>query len=198
MQMKPFKTITDPEAAQLMADETRRQIIFLLRAKEMTVGKIAEELGKTPQAIYHQINMLDKHGLVEVSREERVGHLIESYYRSTAEVFYFVVGPEMKGQSMLKAQLATAVGALSKLGFNLEVSDKDMERLMKMQLELENCCGKADFEERVSNMEDVDFLTKEMVMEYAATLAMTDEEFHKQQRLQADFRDAIKSLLKKK
>src|SRR2546430_4188711 len=33
--------------------------------------------GQTPQAIYHQIRKLTAADLVEVAREERVGHLIE-------------------------------------------------------------------------------------------------------------------------
>ncbi len=76
---------------KLLGDETRRKIVFLLRAKEMTVSKIADELNVTPQAVYHHIKKLVETELVEVTREVRVDHLIESYYRATAEVFHFVV-----------------------------------------------------------------------------------------------------------
>ena len=56
--MKAFKVIKSPEAFQLLADETRRRIIYLLRAKEMTVSQISAELGLTPQAIYHHIRKM--------------------------------------------------------------------------------------------------------------------------------------------
>src|SRR5439155_197835 len=62
---KAFKLITDPDAFQLLGDETRRRIIYLLRAKEMTVSQIAGELNLTPQAIYHHIRKLMDAGMVE-------------------------------------------------------------------------------------------------------------------------------------
>ena len=80
--MKAFKLIKDPNAFQLLGDETRRRIIYLLRAKEMTVSQIAGELNLTPQAIYHHIRKLRDAGMVEVAREERVDHYIETYYRA--------------------------------------------------------------------------------------------------------------------
>ena len=93
--MRAFKVIKDPEAFQLLADETRRRIIYLLRAKAMTVAQIAEELSLTPQAIYHHIRKLKDAGLVEVAREERVDHFIETYYQATAEVFHLSHGEGM-------------------------------------------------------------------------------------------------------
>ena len=93
--MKAFKVIKDPEAFRLLADETRRRVIYLLRAKDMTVSQIAAELNLTPQAIYHHIRKMRDTGLVEVAREERVDHFIETYYRATAEIFNFSHGEGM-------------------------------------------------------------------------------------------------------
>ncbi|MFO7618288.1 MAG: ArsR family transcriptional regulator [Thermoplasmata archaeon] len=45
--MQTVKMITDPEAFQLLADETRRKMIYLLRVKDMTVSQIAEQMGLT-------------------------------------------------------------------------------------------------------------------------------------------------------
>ena len=90
--MQAFKFVKDPEAWELMADDTRRRVVYLLRAKEMTVSQIAEQLQKTPQAIYHPIRKLLDKELVEVAKEERVDHFIETYYRAAAEVFEFVHG----------------------------------------------------------------------------------------------------------
>src|SRR5260370_38864260 len=78
----------------LMNDGTRRKIIDLLRAKEMAVIQIAEQLEKTPQAIYHHIGKMLDTGLIEVAKEERIGHFIETYYRATAEFFMFTNGEE--------------------------------------------------------------------------------------------------------
>ena len=53
--MKNQKIIRSPHAFQLLADETRMRVVYMLRAKEMTVSQIASELGLTPQTIYHHI-----------------------------------------------------------------------------------------------------------------------------------------------
>src|SRR5215472_15565535 len=85
--MKAVKVLTDPEAFELMADETRRHMVNLLRAREMTVSQISEALDKTPQNIYHHIRKLVDGALVEVVREERIENFVERYYRATAEIF---------------------------------------------------------------------------------------------------------------
>ena len=62
------RIIRNPEAVQLVADETRRKIIFLLRIREMNVSQIAKELNLTPQAVYHHIRRLVNCQLIEVVR----------------------------------------------------------------------------------------------------------------------------------
>ena len=75
--MRPVKILTDPKAFELLADDTRRKIINLLKAKEMTVSQIADQLDKTPQNIYHHIRKLLDGELVEVAREERIENFVE-------------------------------------------------------------------------------------------------------------------------
>src|SRR6266567_3992666 len=80
--MKPVKMITDPVAMELLGDDTRRRIIYLLRARELTISQIAEELRMTPQAIYHHIKKLLPVEMVEVTREERPrGESVEAGWR---------------------------------------------------------------------------------------------------------------------
>ena len=110
--MKPIMTITDPEAVKVAVDDTRRKILYLLRAKEMTVSKIAEELNLTPQTVYHHIRKLCDVGMVEVAKEVRVDHLIESYYRATAEVFHFTVGRSSNSKETVIEKMKSALEAL--------------------------------------------------------------------------------------
>jgi predicted transcriptional regulator len=63
--MKSLKIISDPEAFQLLGDETRRKIVFLLRVKEMTVSQISAELNVTPQAVYHHIKKLQTAEMID-------------------------------------------------------------------------------------------------------------------------------------
>lgn len=195
--MKSMIIIKDPEAFQLLADETRRRIIYLLRAKEMTVSQLAAELGLTPQAVYHHIKKLQDAGMIEIAREERLGHLIESYYRATAESFYCSVGKVYPNVKVAKEQMITGLNALKRLGFKIEFDDKKISKLVDLQAEIDECCGAEKYADKVAEFEDLDLFTKDKVMEYASTLSTSDEEFAKQQETERKLRDLLKSLIKK-
>jgi len=199
--MKPTKTITDPEAFQLLADETRRKMMFLLRVKEMTVSQIAKELGITPQAIYHHIKKLLNGGIVEVVREERLGHLIESYYMTTAESFHFSMGgtesKKPQSQKLVKEQEIATLNALKKLGFKIEFNENKVSELVAVKSEIEECCSSAKFEDAIAEMEDLDFPTKLLVGEYAGIISMSDKEFTKKEEISRKQRDLLRSLVKK-
>ncbi|NWG11589.1 winged helix-turn-helix transcriptional regulator [Candidatus Bathyarchaeota archaeon] len=198
--MKTIKTITDPEAFQLLADETRRKIVFLLRVKEMTVSQIAEQLDLSPQAVYHHIKKLQKGDLVEVVREERLGHLIESYYRTTAETFNLSVGKTStrtpKNRKLAKQREAEILDALKKLGFNVKYDESNLDQLVDLRTELNQCCGLSEYEDKLSNMEDLDFITKIEATEYAETISMSEEEFVRLQEIKKKLRKLLKSLVK--
>ena len=195
--MKAVKVVKDPEAFQLLADETRRKMIFLLRVKEMTVSQIAAALSLTPQAVYHHIKKLMKKELVEVTREERVDHLIESYYQTTAETFICSVGKTPSGVKVAREQVTVTLNALKKLGFKIEFDANKISQLVDLQVEMEECCGSGKFENAISELDDVDFLTKQTVQDYAETLSMSDEKFARQQENRKKFRDLLLSLVKK-
>ena len=195
--LKAIKVVEDPEKFKLLADDTRRRIIFLLRAKEMTVAQIATNLEMTPQAIYHHIKKLQDADLVMVDREERVGHLIESYYRSTAEAFLCTVGATPSGREFFEKQMKTTLESLVTVGFDLEFDDVDTEYLIDKQDELLKCCGDKEFEDQMSKLDSLDNSTLGIVKEYGRMLAMTDEEYAVMERLNREFRDALKALITK-
>jgi len=194
--MKAIKVVDDPDIFKLLADDTRRKIVFLLRAKEMTVSQIASNLEFTPQAIYHHIRKLLDADLVTVEREMRVGHLIESYYRATAEAFLCSVGVTPSGRDFFEKQMKTILEGLLILGFDLKFNENDIELLIDKQDEIIKCCNDIDFDEKISNnLEELDSSALSFIKEFGQILAMTDEEFAKQQRLNLEFRYALKSLL---
>ena len=195
--MKSIKVIRDPEAFQLLGDETRRKIVFLLRVKDMTVSQIASDLKITPQAVYHHIKKLQGKDIVEVAREERVGHLIESYYRATAEAFICSVGKTPNSLQFVKEQMKTILNALQRLGFDMEYDDGKISDLVEIQSNLHECCSSDKFGEAISELDNVDFLTKQEVREYAEILSMSDEEYDEQNDLRKKFRDLLVSLIKK-
>ncbi len=195
--MKAVKVVNDPKEFQLLADGTRRKIIFLLRATEMTVSQISSNLGLTPQAIYHHIKKLLKADLVTVEREQRVGHLIESYYRATAEAFLCSVGVTPSGREFFEKQTKTTLDSLVRIGFTLEYGEDDIQRLIKKQDELLRCCGEKGYEENMKDtLDDLDNNTLALTEDFGKLIAMTDEEFENYQQLKREFRDALKSLVK--
>ena len=193
--MKHMKTITDPQAFKIMADKTRRRIVFLLRAKEMTVSQISQELNITPQTVYHHIKKLVQGDLVEVAREVRVDHLIESYYQATAEVFHFTIGKASGGKKVLKEETETALKTLSRLGFNLKYDKKVISQLVDLLIKQKDCCGSKEIEDSVAKLDDLDLFTKQNVQEYASILLMSDEELISRNEIKKKFNELLKSLL---
>ena len=192
--MRAFKYITDPEAFELVADDTRRKIIHLLRAREMTVAMIAEHLKKTPPAIYHQINKLLAGGMVEVAKEERVDHFIETYYRATAEIFEFIHGGGTAEYE--RAKTAAGVRALTTLGLTGEVDDQTVAKLVGLEKQLGGVGGKSDLEEKVAELDGIDILTKQDVYKWAQLVRMNDAEFEESHRLQGELRRLLRNLAK--
>jgi DNA-binding transcriptional ArsR family regulator len=192
--MKAVKHISDPEAFKIFADETRRKIVFLLRAKEMTVSQIADELDLTPQTVYHHIKKLVEAGMVEVTREVRVDHLIESYYMATAEVFHFTVGKTSRGKETLTEMVTDALEGLKRIGFKITYGEEDVAKLAELTMERGECCSAKEYEEAVSKLEDVDLFTKEDVQEYAALLSMSDKQLEQQDEIDLKFRKLLRSL----
>lgn len=192
--MKTFKLVRDPRAFELMADETRRRVIYLLRAKEMTVSQIASELQMTPQAIYRHIRKLLPAGLVEVEKEARIDHFIETYYRATAEVFDFVHG-ETGGEEYVKKRTREVLQAIGQLGLHLRVEEKTISQMMKLSRAMNAMALKPDQEEKIARVEGVDFIGRQEIARYMNLLKMTDKQFQDWLNLQAEYRNLLKSAM---
>jgi len=192
--MKAVKVISDPESFQLLADETRRKIIFLLRATEMTVTQIAANLDISRQTVYHHIQKLEDAGLVHVSHTEQVGHLTESHYRATAVAFYCSVGVTPGGHEFFENQVRTVLNSLNKLGFNITYTDEDVNRLLEIQRQQDYCCEMTELWDAIGRLEDVDEKTKAIVEEFAKQLVMTNDEFQYMQAKKREFREFMQGL----
>ncbi|TLZ58429.1 MAG: winged helix-turn-helix transcriptional regulator [Methanobacteriota archaeon] len=192
--MKAFKVIDDPEAFQLLADETRRRVVYLLRAKEMTVSQIAAELNLTPQAIYHHIRKLKDAGMIEIAREERVDHFIETYYRASAEVFHLAHG-HSKSSAVAERNTAEALKVLPRLGFAVEARPETVSKLVELERRLDEIGEKSEWTDKISGLDDVDFITRMGVAHYAKMLSMSDDEFNEYLKLSKEWRKVIRQTL---
>jgi DNA-binding transcriptional ArsR family regulator len=192
--MKPAKMITDPAAMELLGDETRRRIIYLLRARELTNSQIAEELRLTPQAIYHHIKKLLAAELVEVTREERVENFIETYYRATAEVFEFSWGTSAKNQAQAEQRLRDALVSLDKVGIKVKVNEDALAQIIKTQAKIADFFDNSELHEKVSKLEGIDFLTRQEMASLASMMSLTDKQFQAWLELQKELRTLLKGL----
>src|SRR6267143_592373 len=193
--MKPVKMITDPVAMELLGDDTRRRIIYLLRARELTISQIADELRMTPQAIYHHIKKLLPVEMVEVTREERVDNFIETYYRATAEVFSFSWGTSGKNQAQAEQRLRDTLLSLDKLGIKVRVEEDTVAQIIKTQGKIETFGDKEELEQKVSKLDDVDFIGKQELAGVATMISLTDKQFQEWLELQKEMRTPMRGLL---
>jgi DNA-binding transcriptional ArsR family regulator len=191
--VKAFKLIKDPDAFQLLGDETRRRIIYLLRAKEMTVSQIAGELNLTPQAIYHHIRKLRDAGMVEVAREERVDHYIETYYRATAEIFNMSHGSGTSS-AYHEEKAAESLKALSRIGLTVRDDPTLASRLVELEKRMDQIGEKQSWADAIAGLEDVDFFVKQGVDHLAKLLMMSDKEFNEYLNLIREERKLLRSL----
>ncbi len=189
--VKAFKVIKDPEAFQLLADETRRKIIYLLRAKERTVSQLAGELDRTPQAIYHHIHKMRDAGLVEVAREERVDHFIETYFQATAEVFQMSYGEGKPGYA--ESRTLEALKGLESLGFAVSTDPESMSRIVDLERRIDRFGISEETLDRIVGLENVDFVMKQDLGHYAKLASMNDAEFAEYLRLQEELRRLLHS-----
>jgi len=195
VRMKPVKMLTDPAAMELLGDETRRRIIYLLRARELTISQMAEELRMTPQAIYHHIKKLVPAEMVEVAREERVDNFIETYYRATAEVFSLSWGTSGKNQAQAEQRMRDTLLSLDKLAIRVRVEEDKVAQIIKTQGKIETFGNKEDLEEKVSKLDGVDFIGKQELASVAFMISLTDKQFQEWLELQKELRKLLRGLL---
>ena len=194
--LKRIKEVT-PEAFKLIGDETRKRIIFLLRVKELTISQISSELGITPQAIYHHIKRLEAAGLVEVAREERIDHLIESYYQATAETFLCSIGSLPKETA--KRDILAVLDGLKKIGFQIETNDEIADKLVDFEEKMAKHKGTKKLESTIEKLEEnLDIFTSNVVRHYADLILMSEEEYAKRQELSKGLRRYLLSICTKK
>ncbi|MFO8109446.1 MAG: helix-turn-helix domain-containing protein [Thermoplasmata archaeon] len=63
-----------------LSNASRLQVMALLLEGERSISELAEEIGITPQTVYHHIHKLLDAGLIHISREEMCGNLMKRYY----------------------------------------------------------------------------------------------------------------------
>lgn len=66
---------------KILSNPSRLKILLLLFEEELTLTQISSRMKITTQTVHHHISRLIKAGLVEQSRTEVKGNMVEKYYR---------------------------------------------------------------------------------------------------------------------
>ena len=66
---------------KVLSHPSRLKILLLLFEEELTLSQISSRMKITTQTVHHHISRLIKAGLVEQTRTELKGNLVEKYYR---------------------------------------------------------------------------------------------------------------------
>jgi Bacterial regulatory protein, arsR family. len=117
------------EIAKSLFNFQRMKILQAVKTKERTVREIAELLNEKPSRLYYHIHQLEELGLLKVVREEKVGNLIQKYYKSVEndtfpEEFTFAGKLAYENADFLISQLYAYVDdALSKIYADLHNKD---------------------------------------------------------------------------
>ncbi len=69
---------------KVLSDASRLHILTLLMAHEMSISGIARALDLTPATVHHHVSQLLQARLIEPTRSEVRGNLVEKYYRIPA------------------------------------------------------------------------------------------------------------------
>jgi transposase-like protein len=80
-------TISSLEALKVFSDPLRQQIIEALLDGAKTVKQVASELELAPTKLYYHVNLLEEHGLIQVTETRIVSGIIEKHYVAAAKEY---------------------------------------------------------------------------------------------------------------
>jgi len=191
------------DAFKLLEDETRRQIVFMLRDEALTVKDIARRLSLTPQNIYHHMNKLQDTGIVRLSYERRDGHIIESFYSTSAD--NFVYNEDRIPESTVRSYMDILNG-LNELGHGLDASLDTASQLEELYTEYligastdvprDDVCEVCSFSGFFMKFGPMNNVLLNRVIHMAALLEMTDQEFGAHLDRLGEVRRFLKSMKK--
>jgi len=149
--------IKDPEVAKLLADDTRRRMLHLLRHHEMSATGLAKALKKNHSSIVHHLHLLKEAELIEETRTQQVRNMVQSYYRSVAGRFmvsYSLSEALAENDNYTAWQEEVQQRVIDGLGsFGLEFPEGEREKIEELIAVISGLRKRA-FEETVENQDN--------------------------------------------
>ncbi|MEF8832638.1 MAG: winged helix-turn-helix domain-containing protein [Candidatus Thermoplasmatota archaeon] len=81
------KVVRDPDNVKIAIEDTRSDILSLLRVNDMTISQMAENLDKDHSTIYRHIKKLQEADYIEEISEMKDNHIPKKVYSRTADAF---------------------------------------------------------------------------------------------------------------
>jgi DNA-binding transcriptional ArsR family regulator len=191
----------DRETFGLLEDRTRRNIIQILREEELNVKELSGRLGQTPQNFYHHIKKLLDSGLIIEVQEKRSGHLIESYYTSSADTFFYYEDKMPSNDTHIFIEI---LNGLNEFGANLQVSNESAETLSNLSRRRskflgfpnpnEDVCGLCGYSGYFMKFGPMNPTLLGTVLYYRQVLDTTDEEFEESLNIVRELRSYLRSI----
>ena len=132
--MQPdIRVIDDIKMARIFMSQTRGDIMKEVAVQPRSISQLARTLGISPPAVHYHIKILEKAGLIAVTRIETVkNNLVEKFYGPTSPCF-MILGEEettrkgptpSKGRPDNRAWIAKVEGVDEYLsGFGLRIKE---------------------------------------------------------------------------
>ncbi|MEM0161019.1 MAG: winged helix-turn-helix domain-containing protein [Thermoplasmata archaeon] len=130
--MNDLKVVYDPETAKLLMDETRQDILKLLKIKALSIKDLSSILDKDVSTIYRHIKKLEKKNIVMIVGSRKKRNVEEKLYKRTYSTY--VLSPELfiSDHSALvdekKSRYNRIKYALENIGFKIE-NNEQFEKL---------------------------------------------------------------------
>ncbi len=107
MQQKRKKKVllTTPEQRAAIASTVRMEMLEYFHAGPATVAELAEQMGRTPNSLYHHVGLLQAAGILRQVGHRRSGSRQPAVYDVTAEVFELATSED--GAANTEAELKT-------------------------------------------------------------------------------------------
>ena len=79
--VEPRPMTVTVDQLKVLSDPSRLRMLTLLMERDMSISGIAKELDLSPATVHHHINQLLSARLIEPTKTEVRGNLVEKYYR---------------------------------------------------------------------------------------------------------------------
>lgn len=138
MRSKPHATRTNQRALEALTSPARNEVLSALGEGPATVRALAERLGRSRQALYHHLSIMERAGLVGVVASEGEGREQERVYGLLAEGLQMTDGPprprELEtlvraSQAMLRLSAREVAAALRSSGLRREGPERELVTL---------------------------------------------------------------------